>query len=109
VTHKPQGWKNEPARHSLAAKGVPTKKAEVHHRTAGSSPRGYLPIEGRYEGLVDHGTIISLRLKDSMGRTREYFGERRMMLQAADGLEKDAKIRVNFKSDWDWYLERLEE
>jgi len=105
---KPVDRRKETARHALATKSVPTKAVRHETKTTPSADR-YVPIDGLYQGGVDHGTLIGLRLKDEAGNIREYIGDRRMMLEALNHLKRDAPIRVHWHSDWDWHLQRFDE
>lgn len=100
----------------MASKGISTgtKRKQRTLRAKRVSAASHIPynvkqIDGEFQGLVNYGTIMGLTMRDSDGNMQEFYGEPRFLMEAVDGLKKNAAIRVNFASDNDWTIERFDE
>jgi hypothetical protein len=108
------GWFGESRRHSMASRGISTGTKRKQRtlrakRISKASVSPYKEIDGEFQGLVRYGTIMGLTMRDSDGNMQEFYGEPRYLMEAVDGLKKNAAIRVNFASDNDWTIERFDE
>jgi len=72
------------------------------------SAKQYKKVEGHLTGVKDFGTIIRVTMVDHEGDHHEFFGDRRMVLSAIEGMERNHPITINYSvaDSNEWYIER---
>jgi len=103
---KPEGWRKEPARHALAAKGVETKPKNVAPTAGRSTPRpltGTKPTEEAKESAVEKVLAAALaEAGDPKGAVELLENNQwldRTAQKVVDSQTSDAKERATLKAE----------
>jgi len=107
---KPKGWRKEPARHALAAKGVETKQKNVRPTPGKALPRplvattpGTKPTEQAKESAVDKVLAAALAEAGSQDEAVELLEDDQWLDRTAqkivDSQTSDAKERAALKAE----------